>query len=607
MAAPVLRSARRWLLVCAAIYALAMGFWWLVHRPRTQLTAANSPADDARGHPRARPGLHTDEEPPPAPAEHVDVDMTGWEHQAASSPGRARGWRVSRKCAAWQWSLLQMVSSAASGRSVVVLSPPPQQVSDNSERAGESVRMQVGILGRQAVASQVSTAVMTRRVLEAVCAGAAARVSGARIVGIVARERSIVPGREWLNVDAQVRAEDTSAGPDIRAVEAICTAMQESIAGEPPVLGLVAVLAESGNTGPCEIGLSVVFEGLGVWSFVEAEGDAGSWEARKSVLPYGSLSPGVLVAEQGAAGDEWVLAAEAMVGQQTRSSIGQKVMQVVLAWPEQAGAQSDDASVRWQRRRFVACDVQAVGQFRLVHGPPAHQVLRASSGTEAGPDAARVFAQSVRQVLLDARPRLRQAGVAWWLNSGTLLGWRRECSVMGHDRDIDVGVRMEPLGNSVEHDGWQEEVAAAVEAAMLASGGEPMATESPFRRAHRLGLAEWGLQLSWRHTNGLKLDMFFFYSERDATGRVVREWNGATQVKSGLRFRYDFFPVQVCQGELLGVPVQVPCDSDRHVEANYGPSWRTPQRSWDWKHSASNVHGLPAWSREQLAKAIQIP
>src|SRR5690606_12395066 len=61
------------------------------------------------------------------------------------------------------------------------------------------------------------------------------------------------------------------------------------------------------------------------------------------------------------------------------------------------------------------------------------------------------WAEAARRTLLDLRQDLSKAGIDFFLISGTLLGCVREGSILGHDKDIDVGV-MEEFGFQRVHD-----------------------------------------------------------------------------------------------------------------------------------------------------------
>lgn len=56
----------------------------------------------------------------------------------------------------------------------------------------------------------------------------------------------------------------------------------------------------------------------------------------------------------------------------------------------------------------------------------------------------------------------------------------------------------------------------------------------------RFGYPHDSFELSFKGEDGLKLDIFFFYQEREYT------WNGGTQARTGKKFKYSFPPFQLC-------------------------------------------------------------
>jgi hypothetical protein len=70
----------------------------------------------------------------------------------------------------------------------------------------------------------------------------------------------------------------------------------------------------------------------------------------------------------------------------------------------------------------------------------------------------------------------------------------------------------------------------------------------------------------------LKLDVFFFYRN----GPDSTWWNGGTQARTGNKYRYRFQPFTLCWTRFAGVDVQVPCEADDYIRANYGPDYMTP-------------------------------
>ncbi len=148
------------------------------------------------------------------------------------------------------------------------------------------------------------------------------------------------------------------------------------------------------------------------------------------------------------------------------------------------------------------------------------------------------------KALLDLNRVLRDAGISMFLVSGTLLGCVREGRLLGHDKDIDVGVNADtPL----------DELLCAVRQSGLF-------LIIPSRSPEIIRL---------RHVNGIPLDIFFHYDE----GGI--RWHG------GVKMRWHNSPFELIGRDFLGDVFLVPADHDRYLTENYGPDWRTPQPDFD--------------------------
>jgi len=197
------------------------------------------------------------------------------------------------------------------------------------------------------------------------------------------------------------------------------------------------------------------------------------------------------------------------------------------------------------------------------------------------------FDREATQIVKLAKQGLDSLGIRFWINSGTLLGWLRECSFIGHSKDVDIGV----LASDFTPDSVDEMVS------ILAALG--------LRLSHRFGLLSDSFELSFQTTSGLKLDIFFFY-KNDTNLNKRFFWNGGTQARTGRKFKYTF-PVfkGLCWASLKGLYVRIPCNTETFVEANYGREWRTPVTEWDWKASPSNVNPNGVWNSQLWQQVIQ--
>ncbi|XP_014813653.1 PREDICTED: fukutin isoform X2 [Calidris pugnax] len=156
--------------------------------------------------------------------------------------------------------------------------------------------------------------------------------------------------------------------------------------------------------------------------------------------------------------------------------------------------------------------------------------------------------------------------------------WYRQCNVIPHSKDVDLGVFIRD---------YKADIIPAFQKAGL-----------PLK--HKFGKVEDSLELSFQGEGDVKLDIFFFYEEDDYI------WNGGTQAKSGKKFKYLFPKFTLCWTEFVELKVRVPCETLQYVEANYGPDWKVPVKTWDWKSSPSNVQYNGVWPVDEWDDVIQI-
>ncbi|NXG44141.1 FKTN protein, partial [Psilopogon haemacephalus] len=188
------------------------------------------------------------------------------------------------------------------------------------------------------------------------------------------------------------------------------------------------------------------------------------------------------------------------------------------------------------------------------------------------------FRKKAKSLLHLAALTLNSLGVKFWLSSGTCLGWYRQCSVIPYSKDVDLGVFIRD---------YKADIIPAFQKAGL-----------PLK--HKFGKVEDSLELSFQGNDDVKLDIFFFYEEDDHI------WNGGTQAKSGKKFKYLFPKFTLCWTEFVGLKVHVPCETLQYIEANYGPDWKVPLKTWDWKSSPSNVQYNGIWPVNEWDDVIQI-
>lgn len=178
------------------------------------------------------------------------------------------------------------------------------------------------------------------------------------------------------------------------------------------------------------------------------------------------------------------------------------------------------------------------------------RTLRAGKKVNANGDAS--FSRAAAEALVDLNEAFSRLGPKAFLISGTLLGLIREGTIIGWDKDIDLGVLSEDC---------------------------PPDLEDFFRRHERFHMGRVDLttdRLRVIHANGTWIDIFPHYMEGDKLwhdGSATRWWNTPFGLKTM---------------SFLGVEQYVPDDPELYLEENYG-DWRTPVVNFDARVDAPNV------------------
>lgn len=147
------------------------------------------------------------------------------------------------------------------------------------------------------------------------------------------------------------------------------------------------------------------------------------------------------------------------------------------------------------------------------------------------------------KALADLKKALDLHHISFFLISGTLLGCIREGKLLGHDKDIDVGVWDEHSYDELVH--------------YLSTSGYFYIV--PTRTKHLITL---------RHVNGIVIDVFIHYREPNDY------WH------AGVKIKWHNSPFNLIKTEFLGESYLIPENYDLYLTENYG-DWRTPKTKFD--------------------------
>ncbi|WP_404300656.1 hypothetical protein [Alicycliphilus denitrificans] len=151
------------------------------------------------------------------------------------------------------------------------------------------------------------------------------------------------------------------------------------------------------------------------------------------------------------------------------------------------------------------------------------------------------------QALQALQEAVAPSGQKVFLVSGTLLGYAREGKVLGHDKDIDVGIV-----------GWINQF--DVLNAILSSRQFQVYIETFAKK-------ETYVVPVLHIATGIAIDLFFYHPEGDKYVTGIQHMFGYLQ-------RFAFTPFELQPIEFLGAQLYAPSDIELKLRENYGDSWR---------------------------------
>jgi len=173
------------------------------------------------------------------------------------------------------------------------------------------------------------------------------------------------------------------------------------------------------------------------------------------------------------------------------------------------------------------------------------------------------------QLFNKAYDALNKIGVKFFISHGTLLGWFRQCGIIGHTSDMDIGIPYY----------YMNKYKNAINTSMKAAG---------FKFGHTFGVLTSGFEMSFT-MGGSRIDMFTFYKEtfRNNGTEVDYLWNSMWRGDREMRKMY--YPItEFAYTNFSGWNVLVPVKANEWIVTNYGENWKTSEPSWDWWNSPKN-------------------
>ncbi|CAL1266111.1 unnamed protein product [Larinioides sclopetarius] len=164
----------------------------------------------------------------------------------------------------------------------------------------------------------------------------------------------------------------------------------------------------------------------------------------------------------------------------------------------------------------------------------------------------------------------------FWIWSGTMLGWYRQCDVIPYTSDADFAA-------------WASQVDDLDDILQRINKSDNLELRQ------RMGIVEQSLEFNL-NCHKLRADVFFLYPESNGT------WYAGHRPSKGYYFKYHHPNFTLCSAELLGHKVLVPCEAEKVIVTEYGSNWMTPVTSWNYESSIKNRGPNIYWDKNMLAK-----
>lgn len=165
-----------------------------------------------------------------------------------------------------------------------------------------------------------------------------------------------------------------------------------------------------------------------------------------------------------------------------------------------------------------------------------------------------------------------QAGIRFYVISGTLLGAVREKDFLSHDYDIDIGIHYEELDAQKLYDTAKKTGSFVV----TAKNDLVKYTKLADTGVTEYRLLDKPILIKLCHRTGLHIDVFTHIKEGDV------RWHGSPI------HRWDNKEFELATYQLAGIDVLGPKDYDTYLTENYG-DWRVPRTTFNSSIDTPNM------------------
>lgn len=176
---------------------------------------------------------------------------------------------------------------------------------------------------------------------------------------------------------------------------------------------------------------------------------------------------------------------------------------------------------------------------------------------------------------------LRPLHVPFWLMSGSLLGWFRECRAIPYTTDADFAAFSFSLNPKIVDE--------------IFSKTYTRNKKNTLRLFYRFGKIEKGFELSFiLPLNNWKVDLFFMYPTDNSS--LISTVGHTAWKNEYLNYYYPSID-SLCSTVLLDEKVNVPCNVMQLIETEYGHDWIQPKENYSYVDSPTNRGSVIKWLR----------
>ncbi|XP_023223605.1 fukutin-like isoform X1 [Centruroides sculpturatus] len=177
------------------------------------------------------------------------------------------------------------------------------------------------------------------------------------------------------------------------------------------------------------------------------------------------------------------------------------------------------------------------------------------------------FDDKVRRAIETLKVILKPFYISFWIGSGTLLGWYRQCGVIPYTSDVDFAIWIRDFDTDLD---------------------KYMKKQKFMKLKYVFGVPEESYQYAF-YLSKLRIDLFFTYKG------PYNYWYGGHMPSSKKYFHYIYPKFVLCSAELLKQKILIPCTTEEIIIAEYGYSWMKPIKRWNYDESAYNIGPKLHW------------